>query len=115
MNVISNGLIHESVRAPEALEFAVAGCDLGSVLIARSRAGVCAILMGPNAEELEAGLGQIFPGDVFIRNEHAVKEESNKILRFPILGSHRARHCPRYPWHVLPTQGLGGASHHSGG
>jgi len=82
MNVISNGLIHESVRAPEALEFAVAGCDLGSVLIARSEAGVCAILLGRNAKALEAELRQIFPGDVFIRNERAVKEDSMKILRF---------------------------------
>jgi O-6-methylguanine DNA methyltransferase len=82
MNVISNGLIHESVRAPEALKFAVAGCDLGSVLIARSEAGVCAILLGRNAKALEAELRQIFPGDVFIRNERAVKEDSMTILRF---------------------------------
>ena len=44
--------------------------------------GVCAILLGTSAEELEIELGKIFPDDVFIRNERAVKEDMFKILRF---------------------------------
>ncbi len=84
MNVIAaNNLVkHESVNAAEAIQFAVAGCDVGKVLVARSRTGVCAILLGTNAEELEIELGKIFPDDVFIRNERAVKEDMFKILRF---------------------------------
>jgi O-6-methylguanine DNA methyltransferase len=38
--------------------------------------------LGQNAEELEAELKQIFPGEVFIRNERAVMEDSTKVLRF---------------------------------
>jgi methylated-DNA-[protein]-cysteine S-methyltransferase/AraC family transcriptional regulator of adaptative response/methylated-DNA-[protein]-cysteine methyltransferase len=84
MNVIAaNNLVkHESVNAAEAIQFAVAGCDVGKVLVARSRTGVCAILLGTNAEELEIELGKIFPDDVFIRNERVVKEDMFKILRF---------------------------------
>jgi len=83
MNVIAanNFVKHESVNAAEAIQFAIAGCDVGKVLVARSRTGVCAILLGTNAEELEIELGKIFPDDVFIRNERAVKDLF-KILHF---------------------------------
>jgi hypothetical protein len=74
MNIIAanNFVKYEPVDAAEAIRFAVTGCDLGKVLVARSRTGVCAILLGTNAEELEVELGKIFPDDVFIRNERAV-------------------------------------------
>ena len=84
MNIIAanNFLKHETVNAAEAIRFAVAGCDVGKVLVARSRMGVCSILLGTNAEELEIELGKIFPDDVFVRDERAVKEDMFKILRF---------------------------------
>jgi AraC family transcriptional regulator of adaptative response/methylated-DNA-[protein]-cysteine methyltransferase len=84
MNIIAanNVAKHEPVNAVEAIQFAVTGCDLGKVLVARSRMGVCAILLGTNAEELEIEFGKIFSDDVFIRNERAVKEDISKILRF---------------------------------
>ena len=84
MNIIAanNFLKHEAVNAAEAIRFAVAGCDVGKVLVARSRMGVCSILLGTNAEELEIELGKIFPDDVFVRNERVVKEDMFKILRF---------------------------------
>jgi AraC family transcriptional regulator, regulatory protein of adaptative response / methylated-DNA-[protein]-cysteine methyltransferase len=84
MNITAadNFVKHESVKAAEAIQFAVTGCDVGKVLVARSSAGVCAILLGTNAEELEIELGKIFPDDVLIRNERAVKEDMLKILRF---------------------------------
>ena len=84
MNIIAanNFLKHETVNAAEAIRFAVAGCDVGKVLVARSRMGVCSILLGTDAEELEIELGKIFPDDVFVHNERAVKEDMFKILRF---------------------------------
>jgi AraC family transcriptional regulator, regulatory protein of adaptative response / methylated-DNA-[protein]-cysteine methyltransferase len=84
MNITAadNFVKHESVKAAEAIQCAVTGCDVGKVLVARSSAGVCAILLGTNAEELEIELGKIFPDDVLIRNERAVKEDMLKILRF---------------------------------
>jgi AraC family transcriptional regulator of adaptative response/methylated-DNA-[protein]-cysteine methyltransferase len=84
MNIIAanNFVKYEPVDAAEAIRFAVTGCDLGKVLVARSRMGVCAILLGASAEELEIELGKIFPDDVFIRNERAVSEDVAKILSF---------------------------------
>jgi AraC family transcriptional regulator, regulatory protein of adaptative response / methylated-DNA-[protein]-cysteine methyltransferase len=84
MNIIAanNFAKHEPANVAEAIQFAVTGCDLGKVLVARSRMGVRAILLGTNAEELEIELGKIFPDEVFVRNERAVKEDISKILRF---------------------------------
>src|SRR5882757_627175 len=78
----NNFVKYKPVKAAETVKFAVTGCDLGMVLVARSGMGVCAILLGTNAEELEIELGKIFPDDVFIRNERAVKEDMFKILHF---------------------------------
>jgi methylated-DNA-[protein]-cysteine S-methyltransferase/AraC family transcriptional regulator of adaptative response/methylated-DNA-[protein]-cysteine methyltransferase len=84
MNIIADDNLakQDSANAVEAIQFAVAPCDLGKFLAARSGAGVCAILLGTNAEELEIGLSMIFPDNVFVRNEPAVKDDILKILRF---------------------------------
>jgi AraC family transcriptional regulator of adaptative response/methylated-DNA-[protein]-cysteine methyltransferase len=42
------------------LTYAVADCELGKVLVARSAKGVCSILLGDNAEELTADLAGRF-------------------------------------------------------
>jgi O-6-methylguanine DNA methyltransferase len=84
MNIITanNSATQESLEAAEAIQFAVAGCDVGAVLVARSKIGVCAILLSANAEELEKELDKIFPGHVLVYNEHAVKEDMFKVHRF---------------------------------
>ncbi len=43
------------------MHYAVGACSLGSVLVARSRRGVCAILLGDDAVELLADLRRRFP------------------------------------------------------
>jgi methylated-DNA-[protein]-cysteine S-methyltransferase/AraC family transcriptional regulator of adaptative response/methylated-DNA-[protein]-cysteine methyltransferase len=84
MNIIAtdNLVKQDSVNSVEAIRFAVAPCHLGKVLVARSGTGVCAILLGTNAEELEIELSTIFPNDVLIRSEPAVKDDMSKVLRF---------------------------------
>ena len=83
MNVIAaTNFKDASINAAEAIQFAVTGCDLGKVLVARSGMGVCAILLGTNAEELEIELGKVVPDAVLIRNERAVKEDISRIQRF---------------------------------
>ena len=71
-----------SVETAEAIQFAISGCDLGKVLVARSREGVCAILLGNDGQELEIELGKIFLDAVYIRYERAVEEDISKILHF---------------------------------
>ena len=80
MNVIAaTNFKDASINAAEAIQFAVTGCDLGKVLVARSGMGVCAILLGTNAEALEIELGKVVPDAVLIRNERAVKEDISRI------------------------------------
>jgi len=43
--------------------FSTGECVLGTVLVARSERGVCAILLGDDAQELERDLRQRFPHD----------------------------------------------------
>jgi hypothetical protein len=47
--------------ASAAIGFAVAECSLGVVLVARSARGVCAILLGDAADQLERDLQRRFP------------------------------------------------------
>lgn len=44
-----------------AIRFAVAGCSLGSVLVAATDKGVCAIMFGDDRDALEADLRHRFP------------------------------------------------------
>lgn len=69
--------------AAEATEFGVAGCDLGKVLVARSGVGVCAILFGMNADELELDLAKIFPEEAVIHNKPAVTDDISTTLCLP--------------------------------
>jgi O-6-methylguanine DNA methyltransferase len=82
MNVIAANVFaeHASANGVEAIQFGVTGCDLDKALVARSRIGVCAILLGTNAEELENELRKIFPDDVIIRDERAVERDTCSIL-----------------------------------
>jgi AraC family transcriptional regulator of adaptative response/methylated-DNA-[protein]-cysteine methyltransferase len=43
--------------------FSIGACALGTVLVARSERGVCAILLGDDAQALERDLRQRFPHD----------------------------------------------------
>jgi AraC family transcriptional regulator of adaptative response/methylated-DNA-[protein]-cysteine methyltransferase len=71
-----------SVDPAQTVQFAISSCDVGKVLVGRSSRGVCAILLGTDVEELEIELGKIFPDDLLIRSEPAVKDETSKILHF---------------------------------
>ncbi len=69
-------------RAPaDPLTYAVADCALGKLLVARSAAGVCAILLGDHAEELAADLARRFPGAALIATEAGLGEEIAQIRR----------------------------------
>jgi AraC family transcriptional regulator of adaptative response/methylated-DNA-[protein]-cysteine methyltransferase len=83
MNFIANDFIrHERTDVAELVGFGVTDCDLGRVLVARTQVGVCAILLGTNAEELELELAKLLPAETFVRNERAVNDDLSKVLRF---------------------------------
>ena len=71
----------KSVAAHE-IEFVVGDCALGKVLVARSPIGVCAILFGSTAEEVEQDLAASFPGSRIVSNNRRLRADLTKILQF---------------------------------
>jgi methylated-DNA-[protein]-cysteine S-methyltransferase/AraC family transcriptional regulator of adaptative response/methylated-DNA-[protein]-cysteine methyltransferase len=68
--------------ATEILFFAISDTALGKVLLASSAKGVCAILLGDDAAELEADLAARFPGATLVANEVVVRDELAKVARY---------------------------------
>jgi methylated-DNA-[protein]-cysteine S-methyltransferase/AraC family transcriptional regulator of adaptative response/methylated-DNA-[protein]-cysteine methyltransferase len=64
------------------IEFSNGECALGEILIARSSVGICAILFGLNAEELECDLAVRFPNSERIRNACGLRDDLFKVMRF---------------------------------
>jgi AraC family transcriptional regulator of adaptative response/methylated-DNA-[protein]-cysteine methyltransferase len=118
-------IAHKALRAdPQAkpttapvdrLRFAVADCALGKVLMAQSAKGVCAILIGDDAEELAADLARRFPRMTFVPGETAMTETIEAVLRFiekPAVGLHlkldmRGTPFQRRVWERLRTIPVG--------
>jgi methylated-DNA-[protein]-cysteine S-methyltransferase/AraC family transcriptional regulator of adaptative response/methylated-DNA-[protein]-cysteine methyltransferase len=68
--------------ATEILFFAITGTALGKILLARSVKGVCAILLGDDATELEADLATRFPKATLIANDAMVHDDLAKVARY---------------------------------
>jgi AraC family transcriptional regulator, regulatory protein of adaptative response / methylated-DNA-[protein]-cysteine methyltransferase len=68
--------------ATDVLLFGVGDSALGKVLLARSAKGVCAILLGDDAGELEADLAGRFPEAALVANEVMVRDDLAKVVRY---------------------------------
>ncbi len=66
----------------DAIAFAFARCSLGELLVARSAAGVCAVLLGEEEDALEADLAARFPNARRVRNERLVADDLATLIRF---------------------------------
>jgi len=66
----------------EQIAFAVGNSAIGRVLVARSRKGVCAILIGSDPKELRNDLATQFPDSAPVRNDEKLRGDLRKILRF---------------------------------
>jgi methylated-DNA-[protein]-cysteine S-methyltransferase/AraC family transcriptional regulator of adaptative response/methylated-DNA-[protein]-cysteine methyltransferase len=84
MNIITTDIFGDDtpIDPAEMIRFAISGCDIGRVLVGRTSEGVCAILLGTDVKELETELRKIFPDDLLIHNEPAVKDDTLRILHF---------------------------------
>jgi len=65
-----------------AIDFAVGQCSLGSVLIARTNRGVCAILLGDDPQGLVSDLRSRFPGAVLSYGADDVEKLLAKVESF---------------------------------
>src|SRR5439155_8604729 len=72
----------EATMSKDIVTFAARECVLGQVLVARSAVGVCAILIGAEAEELRNDLAKRFPGSSLIANEPRLRDDLSKVVRF---------------------------------
>jgi O-6-methylguanine DNA methyltransferase len=64
------------------IAFATGESTLGTVLIARTTHGICAILIGSEAVELTADLAERFPENTLVRSDPKLDDDLKKILRF---------------------------------
>jgi AraC family transcriptional regulator of adaptative response/methylated-DNA-[protein]-cysteine methyltransferase len=68
--------------AEARIHFAVGECSLGSILVARSEQGVCAILLGDDPDALARDLERRFPRAVLIGGDPAFEEMVAKVVGF---------------------------------
>jgi methylated-DNA-[protein]-cysteine S-methyltransferase/AraC family transcriptional regulator of adaptative response/methylated-DNA-[protein]-cysteine methyltransferase len=72
---------HDAAPSGE-VAFATGTITLGTVLVARSAHGVCAILIGSEVGELTADLAARFPENALVRDDRKLEGDLQKILRF---------------------------------
>lgn len=64
------------------LRFAIGECSLGSILVAASERGVCAILMGDDPDELARDLQDCFPRANLIGGDAKFEQLVSKVVGF---------------------------------
>ena len=64
------------------IRFAVGECSLGSILVAQSELGVCAILLGDDPDALARDLQDRFPKATFIGGDHDFEQLVSKVVGF---------------------------------
>ena len=82
MNFATHLADTEIAYAVDVIEYGIDGCDLGNVLVARSKTGVCAILLGTNEDEMERSLAATFSTSLLVSNKSRVRSELAKAVQF---------------------------------
>jgi AraC family transcriptional regulator, regulatory protein of adaptative response / methylated-DNA-[protein]-cysteine methyltransferase len=62
------------------LRFAIGQCSLGSVLVARTKRGVCAILLGDTPEAVVLELTHRFPQAVLVRQDKDLADSVSQVV-----------------------------------
>ncbi|WP_092509340.1 methylated-DNA--[protein]-cysteine S-methyltransferase [Afipia sp. GAS231] len=71
-----------ATTSANVLFHATGDCAFGTILIARSMEGVCAILLGDDARALEDDLARRFPHATLVPNEAMVRDDLAKTARY---------------------------------
>jgi len=71
----------DEVSGSEAIQFALGRCSLGSILVAKSRRGICAILLGENPKGLARELGARFPKASVIDSTRDLESALGSVVR----------------------------------
>lgn len=70
-----------AAAAPDMITFANGDTPLGTMLVARRRAGVCAILFADDGDALEADLAQRFPKVTLVKDADALADDLAAVSR----------------------------------
>jgi len=66
----------------DTITYAIGQSAIGTILAARSPIGVCAILIGSDADALEQDLADRFPGKMLVEDKAALRGDLAAIARF---------------------------------
>ena len=69
-------------NALDTIAYAIGRSAIGKILAARSDIGVCAILIGSDADTLKQDLGNRFPGKMLGEDQTALRDDLAAIARF---------------------------------
>ncbi|WP_095203610.1 methylated-DNA--[protein]-cysteine S-methyltransferase [Mesorhizobium carmichaelinearum] len=69
-------------NALDTITYAIGESSIGTILAARSPVGVCAILIGADADALEQDLADRFPGKMLVEDAAALRDDLAAIARF---------------------------------
>jgi O-6-methylguanine DNA methyltransferase len=82
MNLTQTNMPATANAAAITIAYAVGESVIGKILAARSHIGVCAILLGSDAEALEQDLASRFPGGMLLEDETGMRGDLAAIARF---------------------------------
>lgn len=71
----------QRIQLPQTIRFQIADSTIGSVLIAATDNGVCAVLLGDRAQELQDDLQARFPSAVLIAADTEFEQLATRVLR----------------------------------
>jgi len=71
-----------NTAALDTLTYAIGQSAIGAILAARSPVGICAILIGSDADALEQDLADRFPGKILVEDKAALRGDLAAIARF---------------------------------
>jgi O-6-methylguanine DNA methyltransferase len=72
----------KGTKSSGPIAFGFVRTELGQILVARSAAGVCAILIGSDADAVAADLERRFPNDDLVADEAKVRADLDKVVAF---------------------------------
>ncbi|MDQ3870381.1 MAG: bifunctional DNA-binding transcriptional regulator/O6-methylguanine-DNA methyltransferase Ada [Chloroflexota bacterium] len=64
-----------------AVQYTIAGTPFGRMLVASTEKGICAVSLGDSDDELEAALGEEFPGAAIRRQDEGLRPAAASLLR----------------------------------
>jgi O-6-methylguanine DNA methyltransferase len=83
MNLMQTQITASTAHAAlDTIIYAISQSAIGNILAARSQIGVCAILIGSDADTLEQDLADRFPGKVLLEDKTGLRDDLAAIARF---------------------------------